>query len=198
MPTRAGWTLVAASAGSLAAARLLGLLELYVLGAAGLLLVGAAVALARRPCDLDVRRELHPRQVSAGSVARMDLQVSCPRRRSPVVTLADPVAGTVGARLAIGPLAPGEATTVGYRLPTRRRGHLAVGPLDAEVTDPFGLARRRHRGGRRAGHGPARDRPRRALADHHRARRAARRRRRPTGGHLGRGRRGHAPPLRRG
>ena len=135
--------LVAGAAACLVGARLLALSELYVLGATGLILVAMAVVWSRRRCDLDVRRELHPHLVSVGSPARMDLAVTHRGRRAPVVVLVDPVEGTVGARVAIGPLGAATSETVAYRLPTRRRGLVAVGPLHVEVADPFGLARRR-------------------------------------------------------
>jgi uncharacterized protein (DUF58 family) len=53
----------------------------------------------------------------------------------------DPVSGTRGANLLIGPLAPGTAARASYRLPTEKRGVLSIGPLSLELTDPFGLAR---------------------------------------------------------
>lgn len=41
----------------------------------------------------------------------------------------------------MGPLHTGESARAAYRLPTDRRGILTVGPLEVELTDPFGLAR---------------------------------------------------------
>ena len=46
------------------------------------------------------------------------------------------------ARFLLAPLAPGESEQAAYRLPTDRRGVFAIGPLEAERSDPFGLARR--------------------------------------------------------
>ena len=51
-----------------------------------------------------------------------------------------PVGGTRGALLHLAPLKPGESARAAYRLPTTRRGIIAVGPLGLEVGDPFGLA----------------------------------------------------------
>jgi hypothetical protein len=62
---------------------------------------------------------------------------------TPVLTMRDPVAGTVGARVRLAPLQPGRERQAAYRLPTSRRGILSVGPLEALRTDPLGLARRR-------------------------------------------------------
>jgi uncharacterized protein (DUF58 family) len=57
-----------------------------------------------------------------------------------VLQLRDPVGGTRGALLHLAPLKPGESARAAYRLPTTRRGIIAVGPLGLEVGDPFGLA----------------------------------------------------------
>ena len=46
-------------------------------------------------------------------------------------------------RVALAPLAAGAQRDATYRLPTGRRGRIQLGPLRAEVTDAFGLARRR-------------------------------------------------------
>ena len=73
---------------------------------------------------------------------------SCPsataaRRRSPVLTLRDALAGGPRqARFLLPPLAPGQSDQASYRLPADRRGVFAIGPLEAERSDPFGLARR--------------------------------------------------------
>ena len=44
--------------------------------------------------------------------------------------------------LRVTPLAAGESARAAYRLPTERRGIFTLGPLEASVTDPFGLAAR--------------------------------------------------------
>lgn len=145
MPTRAGWIVVAGAIAAIGAGRLVGALELYVLGAVALALVVVALAWVRRPApELAIRREVHPTRPLRGAAARVELVVEHRGgRRSPVVELHDAVEGTVGARLVLAPLAPGAGQRLGYRLPTSRRGRLQVGPLHATTTDPFGLARRR-------------------------------------------------------
>jgi uncharacterized protein (DUF58 family) len=65
------------------------------------------------------------------------------RRRSPVLNLRDQVSGTRGASLLVAPLLPGEEARAAYRFATDRRGVVTVGPLQVELTDPFGLARLR-------------------------------------------------------
>jgi uncharacterized protein (DUF58 family) len=142
--TRAGWLVVAGSGALLVAARTLALPELYVLGAVGLALAVVAVTLVLRPLPaLEVERTVHPRRVHLGDPSRVELRVANPSgRRLPLVTLHDPVEGTTGAALVVAPLPPGAHRRAGYRLPTRRRGLVRVGPLVAVREDPFGLATR--------------------------------------------------------
>src|SRR5262249_33616548 len=91
---------------------------------------------------IEVARELHPPRVHAGTPSRVDVRVqNRGGGRSPLLSLHDAVSGTRGARLLVGPLAPGESARAAYRLPTERRGILTIGPLDVELSDPFGMAR---------------------------------------------------------
>jgi len=135
---------LAGALAALGAGRLLGVLELFVLGAVAIALVVVSVAWVRRPLPaLALHREVHPARPTRGAAARVDVVVrNRGRRPTPVLTVRDVVEGTVGARLAIAPLEAGSARQVGYRLPTLRRGALQVGPMTAELLDPFGLARR--------------------------------------------------------
>src|SRR5437763_7762651 len=125
--------------------RLLGAVDLFVLGTGGGALVGLATLLARLPGPrLDVRRELHPPRVYAGTESRVELIVrNAGSRRTAVFGLRDPFdGGRRQARFLVSPLAPGESARAAYRLPTERRGIFTLGPLEASVTDPFGLAAR--------------------------------------------------------
>jgi uncharacterized protein (DUF58 family) len=135
-------TLLAAFA-LLVAGRLFGTIELYVLGTVLIVLVAitaAGVSLTR--IRIDVSRELHPPRVHAGTPSRVEVKVQNQGSgRSPLLSLHDAVSGTRGARLLVGPLTPGESARAAYRLPTDRRGILTVGPLQVELTDPFGLAK---------------------------------------------------------
>lgn len=145
MITARGWTLLIGSAVLWVAGRLLGALDLFVLGTGGGALVGLAVLLARLPGPrLDVRRELHPPRVYAGTESRVELIVrNAGSRRTPVFGLRDPFdGGRRQARFLVSPLAAGESARAAYRLPTERRGIFTLGPLEASVTDPFGLAAR--------------------------------------------------------
>ena len=144
MITRAGALLLVGAVITAVGGRLLGLVELYVLAGAAALLVGLAAAQVAwaRP-RLLVHRSLRPGRVHVGAPARIEVEVtSAGRRRTPVIGLVDPVGGSTGARLLLAPLDPGGSTRATYRLPTRRRGEVKVGPLRAEVADPFRLAHR--------------------------------------------------------
>ncbi|QXC62285.1 DUF58 domain-containing protein [Aquihabitans sp. G128] len=145
MITRSGTALAVASVAVLVAGRVFGLPELYLMGATGLVLVAAAVVQVRRPVPrLDVERVVHPRRVHLGGQSRVELRITnVGQRRAPVLTLHDPVAGTIGARVSLAPLGPDDRQAASYRLPTERRGLVRAGPLQAERTDAFGLARRR-------------------------------------------------------
>ena len=145
MITARGWTLLIGSGLLWVAGHLLGAVDLYVLGTGGAALVGLATLLARLPGPrLDVRRELHPPRVYAGTESRVELIVrNAGNRRTPVFGLRDPFDnGRRQARFLASPLAPGESARAAYRLPTERRGIFTLGPLEASVTDPFGLAAR--------------------------------------------------------
>lgn len=142
MLTRQGWLVAVGVTVLLVAGRVFGVLELFVLGAAGaalLLFSLAFVALTR--LRLAVGRLVTPPRVYSGNPSRVELSVrNDGQRTTPVVRLFDPVTGTRGADLLAGPLAPGEVSQAAYRLPTERRGILAIGPLEVVVSDPFGLA----------------------------------------------------------
>ncbi|MPY95837.1 MAG: DUF58 domain-containing protein [Acidimicrobiia bacterium] len=141
MLTRQGWLTGAAAVALVAAGRLFGIFELFVLGAAvaGVLVIAAGSVWATR-LQLGVARRLDPPRVHAGSPARVELHVTNESgRRTPVLRLHDPVTGTRGASLLVAPVAPSASVRAAYLLPTERRGVLGVGPLRVTVADPFGL-----------------------------------------------------------
>ena len=145
MLTRPGWAVVGGAVASAAAGRLFGVTELFVLAGVAAALVVAALVWVRRPiARVAVERRVRPPRLVAGGLGRVEVRVTNPtRRRVPTLFLVDPVEGTVGARLAVGPLRAGARQDLGYRLPPLQRGQLHIGPLTTEVIDPFGLARRR-------------------------------------------------------
>ena len=162
MLTRRGWGVAVGAFVLAAAGRLLGIYELFVLaaGIVGVLAVGA-VAVVLRPVELDATRVLRPTRVHAGGDSRVGLTVrNRGRRPSPVVTVRDSLTpsslsarrraegrpawpersgGRRQAKFLVAPLAPGQEDHASYRLPAERRGTFSVGPLEAELTDAFGL-----------------------------------------------------------
>jgi uncharacterized protein (DUF58 family) len=140
--TRSGWLTAIGAAASVVAGRVFGLVELYLLGtglAALLALAVARVQLTR--LALEVGRHLSPRRVHAGQAARVELMVTNRGDRpTPVLRLHDPVTGTQGATVLLAPVDDAVTVRSAYRLPTERRGLIAIGPLSVVVADPFGLA----------------------------------------------------------
>lgn len=142
MLTRSGWLVLGGAVVALVAGRLFGLVELYLM-AVGLavLLAGALGRVLLTRLELQVGRHLSPRRVHAGQPARVELTVANHgRRTTPVLRLHDPVSGTQGATVLLSPVDPELVVRSAYRLPTERRGLIAVGPLAVVVADPFGLA----------------------------------------------------------
>jgi uncharacterized protein (DUF58 family) len=141
--TRWGWLVTAGSAALLLAGRTLGMLELYVLAAAGFALVLLALAVVRfTPVRVTATRELHPPKVYAGSDSRVELGMrNVGGRPTPVLTVRDPFdRGRRQARFLLTPLPRGGEARAAYRLPTQRRGIFTIGPLEVIHTDAFGLA----------------------------------------------------------
>lgn len=141
--TRAGWGIALAGAVALVGGWLFGLPELLIVGLAlVVLLAGATASTLLTSLRLEVVRSLHPDRVHAGQASRVDVLVrNRGRRRTPVLTLRDGVSGTAGAELLLAPLEPSGRIRASYRLPTRKRGVITVGPLEVELGDPFGLTR---------------------------------------------------------
>jgi uncharacterized protein (DUF58 family) len=139
--TRTGWAALGAAAALVVCGRVFGIFELYVIGAGiAALVVIALIAVRATRLRLEVAREVIPAKVHAGSDARVEVRsTNLARWRSPLLRLRDPVSGTRGALLHLAPLAPGGRARAAYRLPTGKRGVIAIGPLTVQITDPFGL-----------------------------------------------------------
>ena len=106
MLARQGWMVMWGGLALLAAGRIVGIGELYVFGAAALLLVLLCtlyVHLTR--LDLEIDRRVHPSRVYAGNTSRVEIRVQNLRRQAtPLLRLRDPVSGTDGAHVASPPL----------------------------------------------------------------------------------------------
>lgn len=143
VPTRRGLLLATGGVALVAAGRVLGLPELYILGSTAMAITALALVtvLMARP-RLAATRTVEPTQVALGAASVAELVVrNQGRGRSPVVLLRDPVSGSgEEGRFLLSPLAPGQGEAVTYLLPTGRRGIVTVGPVRAEISDPFSLA----------------------------------------------------------
>jgi uncharacterized protein (DUF58 family) len=143
--TRRGWTLSGAACGLVVAGRLLGTLELSILGIFTLSLLGAAWIWVRgRRLGVRIDRTVHPHRVHVGGEARVDIEVDNPGLTdAPQILLTDIFdGGRRAARFLVPSLRRGQRARAAYRVPTGRRGRYALGPITLTVTDPFGLARR--------------------------------------------------------
>ncbi len=145
MPTRAGWAVVISGAILATAGRIVGAIELMIVGVAFMLLVTAAViTVAVTSPSLEVGRLLRPSRLHVGDTCTIDLRfTNVGHRRSPVIEATDAVGQAVTASVLLGPLAPQDTASVRYRIETERRGEMWVGPLAVSWSDPFTLARRR-------------------------------------------------------
>lgn len=140
---RSGWGCLLTGVVLIGAGRLLGLPELFLVGAVLVALVALCLAsVLVSPPRLVVERSIHPTRAHVGTPARVQLAiVNSSGRRSPVVSIRDPVSGTPGAEVLLAPLARGERATAAYLLPTSARGLIRVGPLAVVANDPFGLSK---------------------------------------------------------
>ncbi|GAC1596998.1 MAG: DUF58 domain-containing protein [Acidimicrobiales bacterium] len=143
--TGRGLAVLAGALIALLAGRLLGLEDLYLVGAGVVLVCAIAWVYVRvqRPQVAATRRVI-PSRVHAGASSRVELSLTnLGSRRSPVLGVSDPFdGGARWARFLTAPLAPAELARAAYRLPTEVRGVFDLGPLRVALTDPFGLASR--------------------------------------------------------
>ena len=119
----------------------LGYAELAVLALAALLVLVAAVATVSVPPRLSVERHVEPPRVARGDLALGLVEVRNLGRRPAAAALATDRVGPLDVAVTLPRLAAGAHRTTTYRLPTRKRGIVTVGPLLVERRDPLGLAR---------------------------------------------------------
>ena len=143
--TGRGLAFLAGALIALLAGRLLGLEDLYLVGAGVVLVCGIAWVYVRvQLLQVAATRRVIPSRVYAGASSRVELSLTNRgSRRSPVFGVSDPFdGGARWARFLTAPLTPGELARAAYRLPTENRGVFDLGPLRVSLTDPFGLASR--------------------------------------------------------
>ncbi|MEO7369897.1 MAG: DUF58 domain-containing protein [Ilumatobacteraceae bacterium] len=144
MLTRHGWTAIIGAAACFMIGRVFGLIELYVIGVGMVIaLLVAVISVQRRLPPLNVKRIVSPSLVSVGEPARVDIQLAnLGRQASPYLQLWEPVGNNGGAPMQLAKLAPGQAASAAYRVPTSRRGLIRTGPLHALRRDVLGLTQR--------------------------------------------------------
>lgn len=142
MLTRRGWLAAVLAVLIVLAGRVVGIYDLYVIGAVLLALVALCAAwVGWARLQLSVVRRVQPARVHVGESSRVELRVTnLGNRRTPVLDLQEPVSGTPGAAADIGPILPESSGRVAYQLPTDQRGVIKIGPLQIRVADPLGFA----------------------------------------------------------
>jgi uncharacterized protein (DUF58 family) len=144
--TRQGWSCLVAGIIAIVVGRVFAVIELFVIGAAFLVAIVAALLFVRlRRPRVSATRWVHPTVLVAGDTGRVDLRLEHHGAlRSTSFELAERVSRSNAtdhvARLSIAPLAPGTRSSAGYQLPTTVRGIVRLGPLDIEIRDPLGIA----------------------------------------------------------
>ncbi len=149
MPTRRGFLLVACGCGLWIVGRVFGSqgVEQIAFGLVVLAFVAVAVVRLGRH-DLHITRDIVPERARAHQKVAVVLQVTNRGRgRAPLVMLEDRVPpGIAGsARFVLPALEAGGAREAQLGIRPEQRGRYEVGPLEIEITDPFGLARIRSR-----------------------------------------------------
>jgi uncharacterized protein (DUF58 family) len=125
-------------------ARALGGRALFLLVYVSVLLLGVAWWMARRRRPVSAARSQLPVRVREGQTVIAELTLRSRRRLTSFIVeeRLDEALGTP-VRVAVGTLSPGRDLHHEYSIRPRRRGVYNIGPLEAEWTDPFGLARSR-------------------------------------------------------
>lgn len=143
MPTGSGIATLVTAVVLLVGARVFGIFELYILGAALLALVACACAwVLLNWRALRVGRTVEPARLPAGTTSVVSLNLRNDRIiPTPVARITDTVQGEVVADAHIPPLRRHRSTRANYRVPTTTRGVIPIGPMHTVVTDPFALAR---------------------------------------------------------
>jgi uncharacterized protein (DUF58 family) len=125
-----------------ALAHALGGQALFLLVYAGIVLVIAATVTSRRRRRLEAERSALPTRMRVGSAAQVEVTVRAPRRLRAFV-LEEHVPTMLGepVRVPVSTVGSGQEFTHTYSIRPTLRGIYQLGPLAAEWTDPFGLAR---------------------------------------------------------
>ncbi|MDT5032153.1 MAG: hypothetical protein QOC94_2324 [Actinoplanes sp.] len=115
--------------------------DLALLGAAAAVAVLAGAVFAFWRPNLGVDRVAEPDRVARGGAARMTLTVHNRSRLRAANLVASDRCGRALVPVPLLRLRPGRDTTVGYPVPTERRGVVPIGPLRVTRGDPLRLIR---------------------------------------------------------
>ena len=145
MPTSIGWRLLVLGVLVVGAGRAFGILEFYVIGAAAISAVVAALAVRLvHPSRLSLSRSVSSEMVTVNEGVEVTLHVTNRARLpSPTARLSEHVSGEPDARFSLAPVAGTSTATFSYRLQPTRRGVLEIGPTTVSDIDGLGLAYRR-------------------------------------------------------
>jgi uncharacterized protein (DUF58 family) len=148
--TARGRALPVGGLGAAAAGAVLGDADLVRLGLlCAALPVVAVLAVRYRPGQHTVIRRVDPGELPLGEAGTVTVTLTAVGRATPTARCEDTLPAGVRdrARFVAPALPAGSRHAVSYALPAARRGVHAVGPLQVEVTDPFGLVRLRRTAG---------------------------------------------------
>ena len=139
MPTRAAWTSIFFGALSLVTGRLLGLIELFVIGSGLLLAPLIAFGLVRRHGRPPrVTRRPRPNRPTAGEQVDIDIDIEFDGR-SPSIALTERLDGATTAFAEVPAARAGTHHRLSLTTIAERRGRMTIGPSTAVFSDPLGL-----------------------------------------------------------
>lgn len=140
--TAGGAVVLVASVLGFVLARALGGQALLLLVYAGIVLVVAAVATSRRKRRLEAERSTLPTRMRVGQAANVEVTVRAPRTlRAFVLEEHVPPLLSGEVRVPVATVGGAQEFAHTYTVRPTLRGIYQLGPLAAEWTDPFGLAR---------------------------------------------------------
>jgi uncharacterized protein (DUF58 family) len=145
MPTKRGWSAIAAGLAFWIAARFIGSDDLHMVAVGVTILpILATLFVQWNRVRLDIHRHLSAPRVHAGGRILVTLDVTNQGSiTTPFLLLEDALSPALGkpARLVASGVPPGSKQRISYSVMTRHRGRYTIGPLTVSISDPFGLAR---------------------------------------------------------
>ena len=127
---------------TIAAGRLFGLIELFIMGTALVTCVAVAlfIVTTQRP-HIEIERAIIPTEPEVGQTIQVGLSLLT-SSRVPACDVYESLAGGSHVHIALAPLPAGQVARANYQMISQQRGPLTLGPSLVEVGDPLGLSRR--------------------------------------------------------